>query len=66
MPVLINKWDGEQFEAQIRCGHCDQQATVIELAVGDNIGFVCKRCLLEFVADIDQAILEEKISCSAA
>ena len=62
MPVLLNKWDGRQFESNdIRCDFCRRHATVKEITVGDCIGHICKGCLLGFVSDIDQAILEGAI-----
>lgn len=60
MTVLINKWDGEQFENNNCCTNCGSlSATKNILFMGYEIRF-CKGCLLSMVDEIDQAILKNK------
>jgi len=54
MSVLLNKWDGEKFENNICCSRCGRKTAVKVLF---NYQQYCKACLLEFVAEIDQAVL---------
>jgi hypothetical protein len=60
MTVLLNKWNGERFEHNhIRCDFCRRHGTIKKLIVGDCIGYFCKGCLLDMVAEIDKAVLEQ-------
>jgi hypothetical protein len=71
MTVLLNKWDGQQFENNNRCHRCrGYAATAIDqispaeikdptaCGTNDHIKFgTCKNCLLDMVAEIDRAVL---------
>ena len=72
MTVLLNKWDGQKFENNNQCHRCGgYAATAIDrispaeikdptvCGTNDYIKFgTCKTCLLDMVAEIDQAVLE--------
>jgi hypothetical protein len=58
MTVLLNKWNGQQFEHNnIRCDFCRRHGAVKEFTAGDCIVRICKGCLLVMVAEIDQIVL---------
>ncbi len=63
MTVLLNKWNGQQFESDARCSCCGKLATVKEVydPVTNVLFRTCKGCLLTMVAEIDRAILENTI-----
>lgn len=56
--VKINKWNDHIFENSERCRQCCKPATVVYILCDIPI---CKTCLLDMVAEIDRAILEEAI-----
>lgn len=62
MTILLNKWDGREFEHNhIRCDFCRRHGAIKRLIIGDCVGHICKHCLLDMVAEIDRAVLEAAI-----
>ena len=57
MTILLNKWDGQKFENQVICTRCGSK-TAVKKVMGD--AQYCKGCLLDFVTDIDCAVLSDK------
>jgi hypothetical protein len=65
MTVLLNKWDGKQFESDSCCDWCGKFASVkiisvkcIALVIDQHLRKVCKSCLLTWTKEIDQAVLK--------
>lgn len=57
MTVLINKWDGQRFENTISCTDCGSISTVKKIFFMGYEIRLCKKCLLDMVDEIDQAVL---------
>ena len=63
MTVLLNRWNGKQFENDTECSLCEKLSTVVVLGgeSGDDYElYICKSCLLNLVKEIDQTIIGQE------